>query len=54
MHDASSDAAALTGDRRASGRPKVLLDVASSVASAEVVADTGASTTLVTRGWQRG
>ena len=51
MHGASSDAA-LTADRAASSRPKVLVEVASSVASAVVVAlaDTGASTTLVTRG----
>ena len=55
-HDALSDAAAITADREVSGRPKLLLEVASSVVSVMVVAlaDTGASTTLVTRGWQRG
>ena len=49
---AISGAAALTADRAASGRPKLLVEVASSMASAVVVAlaDTGASTTLVTRG----
>ena len=51
-HGALSGAAALTADRAASGRPKLLMEVLSSVASAVVVAlaDTGASTTLVSRG----
>ena len=50
-HDAYASAAAVTADRAASSRPKLLVEVASSVASTVIVAlaDTGASTTLVTR-----
>ena len=50
-HDTYAGDAAITADRAASSRPKVLVEVMSNVASAVIVAlaDTGASTTLVTR-----